>query len=156
MNCIGKQVLADFSGVDKYLLLDPDNLMSVIRSILVVAGVRVLREIAQDFPGECSGITGIFVLAESHLAFHSYPEYAYLAVDVFTCGGFDPMPIAEQLSQRLKPLHVRFELVERVCVIHEEGYKSSSSPANAHSRKRSGQDPRKNSNNALDCFQPYQ
>jgi S-adenosylmethionine decarboxylase len=36
------------------------------------------------FPG--GGLTGFLPLAESHIAFHSYPEVGYLAADVFTCG----------------------------------------------------------------------
>ena len=32
------------------------------------------------------GLTGFLPLAESHIAFHTYPEYGYLAADIFTCG----------------------------------------------------------------------
>ena len=40
----------------------------------------------RDERGEPAGVTGTVVLAESHLAIHTWPEYGYAAVDVFTCG----------------------------------------------------------------------
>ena len=48
------------------------------------------------FPGYNSGVTGVFILSESHAAFHSYPEYRYLAVDIFSCGNSFNAEIARE------------------------------------------------------------
>lgn len=48
------------------------------------------------------GISGVVVIAESHLCIHTWPEYGYAAVDVFTCGDLlDGVQAARVLSQRL-------------------------------------------------------
>ena len=48
------------------------------------------------------GITGVVVIAESHLCIHTWPEYSYAAVDIFTCGdGFDPRNAAKYLIEEL-------------------------------------------------------
>ena len=51
------------------------------------------------------GVTGIIAIAESHLCIHTWPEYGYAAVDIFTCGrGFEPRKAAERIVQRLQCL----------------------------------------------------
>ena len=51
-----------------------------------------------------AGVTGFIVLAESHIAFHSYPELGFLAVDVFTCGAnANPQAALAVFIERLKP-----------------------------------------------------
>jgi S-adenosylmethionine decarboxylase proenzyme len=48
------------------------------------------------------GVTGVVAIAESHLCIHTWPEYGYAAVDVFTCGeSFNPRVAAQHLIGRL-------------------------------------------------------
>jgi S-adenosylmethionine decarboxylase len=48
------------------------------------------------------GVTGVVSIAESHLCIHTWPEYRYAAVDVFTCGdSFNPMTAADYIIERL-------------------------------------------------------
>lgn len=49
------------------------------------------------------GVSGVVVIAESHLAIHTWPEYGYAAVDVFTCGEtVDPAVATRALQEYLK------------------------------------------------------
>jgi S-adenosylmethionine decarboxylase len=49
------------------------------------------------------GVSGMVVIAESHLAIHTWPEYGYAAVDIFTCGEeIDPWLIHQKLVESLK------------------------------------------------------
>jgi len=49
------------------------------------------------------GISGVVVIAESHLAVHTWPEYGYSAVDIFTCGEeVDPWRAFHYLKERLR------------------------------------------------------
>ncbi len=55
------------------------------------------------------GISGVAVLAESHISIHSWPEIGYAALDIFMCGAAKPELAVEVLRERFKPSHVAVE-----------------------------------------------
>lgn len=60
------------------------------------------------------GVTGVVLLAESHIAIHSWPEINYLAIDIFTCGDKSrPLKALEYLRGQLKPGKVEIRKIER-------------------------------------------
>jgi len=60
------------------------------------------------------GITGVVLLAESHIALHFWPEFNYLAVDIFTCGDASlPEKGLEYLKKELKPQKVEVKKIKR-------------------------------------------
>lgn len=60
------------------------------------------------------GITGVVLLAESHIALHSWPEFDYLAIDIFTCGDkAKPYKALKYLRRRFKPKKVEIYKIER-------------------------------------------
>lgn len=60
------------------------------------------------------GMTGVVLLAESHIAFHSWPELSYLAIDIFTCGSKTmPRRALEYLKKELKPKKVEIKGIKR-------------------------------------------
>ena len=60
------------------------------------------------------GVTGVAVLSESHLSVHSWPEYGYLAADVFTCGDTtEPMAAVEVFRQYFQPSVVELQDLAR-------------------------------------------
>ncbi|MBZ9572225.1 adenosylmethionine decarboxylase [Patescibacteria group bacterium] len=60
------------------------------------------------------GITGVVLLAESHIALHSWPEINYLAIDIFTCGekAF-PYRAIEYLEKKFEPKKVQIQEIKR-------------------------------------------
>ena len=52
------------------------------------------------------GISGVAVLAESHISIHSWPESGYAALDIFMCGDAKPHRAVEVLRQRFSPDHL--------------------------------------------------
>ncbi len=60
------------------------------------------------------GITGVILLAESHLALHSWPEINYLAIDIFTCGekAF-PYKALRYLEKKFQPKKVQVREIKR-------------------------------------------
>ena len=63
-------------------------------------GATVIDHIFHQFSPQ--GVTGVVAIAESHLCVHTWPEYGYAAVDIFTCGeSFDPSEAARLLIERL-------------------------------------------------------
>lgn len=73
--------------VDLYdCTIDLDNieqLQNILHTTASKFQLNILKEIWNQFTPQ--GITGILLLAESHLAIHTWPEYKFAAVDLFTC-----------------------------------------------------------------------
>jgi spermidine synthase len=80
----GVHVLADLWGCDPGLIDDRDFLVAAMRRAAEAAQATVLEVSSHRFEPE--GVTAAALLAESHLAVHTWPEHRYAAVDVMTCG----------------------------------------------------------------------
>ncbi len=64
-------------------------------------GATIIGQIFHQFSPQ--GVTGVVAIAESHLCIHTWPEFAYAAVDIFTCGdGFDPTQAAHLIVEALQ------------------------------------------------------
>ncbi len=101
MNALGTHLLVELRESDPVLLDD----LSFIRSTLLTAahdlGVTVLTHNFHQFSPQ--GVTGIISIAESHISIHTWPEFAYAAVDIFTCGAsFEPRRAAEEIARKLR------------------------------------------------------
>ena len=60
------------------------------------------------------GMTGIVLLAESHIAIHTWPEFNYIALDIYTCGNkANPLKALEYLKEKLHPQKVEFKRLKR-------------------------------------------
>ena len=60
------------------------------------------------------GMTGVVLLAESHVALHSWPEFNYLAIDIFTCGDWaKPEKALQYLRKEFKPKKVEIKKITR-------------------------------------------
>lgn len=110
----GKHLLADFFGVAAEKLRDRKKLMRVLCASLKKNGFSIIRKTGSyKFEGGGQGVTGFVLLAQSHAAFHSYPEWNYIALDVYSCGGYDPEPIAKAMGQYLEPRRTRIVFQKR-------------------------------------------
>jgi len=49
------------------------------------------------------GVSGIAIIAESHISIHTWPEYEFAAIDIFICGGKDAKPAIKSLKKAFKP-----------------------------------------------------
>lgn len=79
----GQHLLIDFWGCR---VLDEAAIETAMREAAAACGATVLRVCLHGF-GEGAGITGVAILAESHISIHTWPELDYVALDVFVCGG---------------------------------------------------------------------
>lgn len=73
-----------------------------LRESAAAAGATLLKLDLHRFASG-GGITGVAVLAESHISIHTWPEFAYAAVDVFMCGSADPHKAIEVLKKSFSP-----------------------------------------------------
>ncbi|MDK2822443.1 MAG: S-adenosylmethionine decarboxylase [Clostridia bacterium] len=98
----GRHVIADFHGVTEELLNDYDFLRNALYEAAHACGATVVGEQFNKF--EPQGVTGVLVLAESHLSIHTYPEHGFCAIDCYTCGTeVDPEKAYRHLLAVLKP-----------------------------------------------------
>lgn len=59
------------------------------------------------------GVSGVAVIAESHISIHTWPEFNYVALDVFVCGGKDPYLALESLKKSFRPKRINITEAKR-------------------------------------------
>lgn len=83
-DAVGKHCILELYDCDCARLDDEAFLRDTITTAAKRAGATLLNLITHRF--EPQGVTGLALLAESHISIHTWPESGYAAVDVFTCG----------------------------------------------------------------------
>lgn len=100
MTCLGRHFLIEYHGCNPELLDD----VNIVRDIMVYAakesGATILNTYLHKFSPQ--GVSGVIVIAESHIAIHTWPEHGYAAVDIFTCGtDVDPWVAYNIIKEKL-------------------------------------------------------
>ncbi len=99
---VGNHIRADLYGIDAALLRDGPALESLLRRAALEAGARVLSSHFHSFGAE-AGVTGVVLLAESHISIHTWPECGMAAADIFMCGASDAERALQFLLSELAP-----------------------------------------------------
>jgi len=110
---VGRHLIAELTGLPDSTLHDAIGVMASLRSVLVDAGFTILKSTTHSFVERGQGFTGVVLLSESHAAVHTYPEYCYLALDIFGCGEADPNEALNRFVEELRPQKVRKQMVVR-------------------------------------------
>jgi len=84
MQALGKHILVEFYGCNPEKLKDTAMLQTEFENAADMSGATVVDSTFHTFSPY--GVSGVVVIAESHLTIHTWPEYGYAAVDLFTCG----------------------------------------------------------------------
>ena len=112
MKALAKHLLAEFFGCDRNLLNDAHFLRRTLEEAARAAGATPLGERFHTF--EPHGVSGVILLAESHISVHTWPELNYAAFDIFTCGAdTDPEAGYRYLLERLQPADSHVQLIVR-------------------------------------------
>ncbi len=98
----GVHLLADLHGVDPALLRDAGAINALLRRAALAAGARILHGHFHTF-GAGGGVTGVLLLAESHISIHTWPETGFAAADIFMCGAARPRLALELIEAALRP-----------------------------------------------------
>ncbi|WP_371875541.1 adenosylmethionine decarboxylase [Duganella aceris] len=98
----GTHVLADLSGIAAEKLSSCAQLESLLRAAAEAAHAQVLFSHFHGF-GEGLGVTGVVLLAESHISIHTWPECGFAAADIFMCGNAQPELALALIKDALQP-----------------------------------------------------
>jgi S-adenosylmethionine decarboxylase len=86
VRCAGVHLIVDLHGADR--LDDIEHIEATLRACVSASRATLLHIHLHHF--QPSGVSGVAVLAESHISIHTWPEAGYAALDVFMCGSANP------------------------------------------------------------------
>ncbi|HJQ69475.1 MAG TPA: S-adenosylmethionine decarboxylase [Blastocatellia bacterium] len=110
---VGAEWLVDAEGCLPELLSDGGAIRRVCEQIIADLDLRVVGEAAwHEFPPP-GGVTGLFLLTESHLACHTYPESGIATFNLYCCRERHGWPWAEQLKGHLGAARVTVRFAVR-------------------------------------------
>ena len=118
MNALGRHILAEYYGCDIQILNNLELLEHYMRKAVIESGATIIDSTFHKFSPH--GVSGVIVIAESHMALHTWPEYGYAAVDFFTCGDrVEPMKAFDYMKNKLKPENYSSEEFKRGLIATE-------------------------------------
>lgn len=98
---LGRHILVEAYDCDYHALDNIKELQQAMITAAEAAGATVVDAAFRKF--EPHGVSGVLVISESHLTIHTWPEFGYAAIDLFTCGcNADPWKAFEHLSSYLQ------------------------------------------------------
>lgn len=100
MSQLGSHVIMDLHGCDADRLDDADYIKEVLEKAADAARATIIRTILHRYQPQ--GVTGVCLVQESHLSIHTWPEFGFVAVDIFMCGQEgDPQKALEYIKSAL-------------------------------------------------------
>ena len=84
MDYLGNHLLVELYECDSKKLNDLGKLEMVLKEAVRISGATALKASFHQFAPQ--GVSGVIIIAESHFTIHTWPEYGYAALDIFTCG----------------------------------------------------------------------
>lgn len=101
MKALGCQLILELYDCPARLLDNPEYVAETMLAAVEASGATVIQPFFHQFAPQ--GVSGVVVISESHFSIHTWPEYGYAALDVFTCGDvIDMDAAADSLRQGLQ------------------------------------------------------
>jgi len=112
LNALGTHIVCELSGCDAEKLSDIDVVRAMMVEAAKVAKATIMESAFHRF--QPHGVSGVVVIAESHLAIHTWPETGYAAMDFYTCGdATNPWAACEYASKALDAKSMRTTEIKR-------------------------------------------
>ena len=81
---LARHTLLELRGCDSAMLNEPEKLKELLLAAVRRGHGTIVTNVFHTFSPH--GVSGVIVIAESHVAIHTWPEHDYAAVDIFSCG----------------------------------------------------------------------
>jgi S-adenosylmethionine decarboxylase len=112
LKSLGTQILLDLENCNSDILDDLDLIKNILKEAASLSGATIIGETFHKF--QPVGVTGVVSIAESHICIHTWPEYSYASVDIFSCGDDFNLETASQIiGQRLESTDSFSRVIER-------------------------------------------
>ncbi len=107
---VGMHVFGNLYGLDPKLMQDKEFLRQTVLKAVEVANMTLVEHKAWGFGGKKGGVTVMALITESHVVLHTWNEYKYATLDIYTCGEkSNPNAAFDYIVEQLKPKsHKRF------------------------------------------------
>lgn len=112
MKALGHHIIAELSGCNKTII----SSLVKVRKTMVQAALEAKAEVREIAFHKFSpqGVSGVVVIAESHLAIHTWPEYNYVAIDIYTCGDkTDPLRACQYIANAFECKNMKHTIIDR-------------------------------------------
>ncbi|MFM8570234.1 MAG: S-adenosylmethionine decarboxylase family protein [Pirellula sp.] len=110
---LGCEWIVDAFGCDPEHLRDLTAMSRLCDNIVINLGLTVVgKPTWYQFPGQ-AGVTGLYLLSESHLACHTYPEVGVATLNLYCCRQIPDVPWKELLGKALHASHSKVIYVPR-------------------------------------------
>ena len=106
---MASQLFADLYGCDEKILDSEEAICNVARRVISEIGAGIVEECVHSF--DPIGVTYFAVITTSHFSIHTWPEYGYAAVDVFSCGE----EVTDTITGLLKEAFGASDILVRKC-----------------------------------------
>jgi S-adenosylmethionine decarboxylase proenzyme len=101
IKALGRHLLVEFYNCNPSKINEENFVEKAMNDAAREANATIVQSTFHSFTPH--GVSGVVVIAESHLAIHTWPEYGYCAVDLFTCGdSVDPWVAFEYLRKEFE------------------------------------------------------
>jgi S-adenosylmethionine decarboxylase len=105
MDALGKHVIAELYGCNSAIINNQELIEDIMLEAVELSGATIVKPVFHKFSPH--GVSGMVVVSESHFAIHTWPEYGYCALDIFTCGDLINNQIAlDHLKSKLQAANI--------------------------------------------------
>jgi len=112
MEALGKHLLIELYNCDKHNITDAKTVEEIMVGAAKATEATIVSTSFHTF--NPFGVSGVVVIAESHLAIHTWPEYNFASIDVYTCGDtVKPWKAYEYLKKHFKSKKASFTEIKR-------------------------------------------
>ncbi|MEO0262333.1 MAG: adenosylmethionine decarboxylase [candidate division WOR-3 bacterium] len=112
MRTIGEHYIVEASGCNSEIIGDIERVQHILVKAAEKANVQVWAVSFHRFPP--NGVSGVIVISESHLSIHTWPEYGYAALDIYTCGEHaNPEEAVNYILEEFKATSVHISEITR-------------------------------------------
>lgn len=117
----GKHLICDIKNIKNHTLLNSlEGLKNIFEYICSVYDFNILNKAEHQFTPQ--GITLIYMLSESHISIHTFPEKNYAAMDIYTCREYPNNDVYIEIQEYLKKM---FESSDETFTIIERQYNTN-------------------------------